>query len=79
MHLFLKRPGLIKCKKCGHFILPHIVCPDCGYYKNVEVIDVLKKLGKKEQKQRKKEMAQKEAEEKGGKEKSLTWEELSKK
>lgn len=77
MHIFLEKPTLTKCLKCGHFILPHTVCPNCGYYKGVEVIDVLKKLTKKEKKQREKEMKAKETEER--KEKPLNLEELSKK
>lgn len=77
MHLFLEKPTLSKCQKCGHFVLPHTVCPNCGYYKGVEVIDVLKKLTKKERKLKEKEMKAKEQEVK--KEKPLSLEELSKK
>ena len=90
----MKSPVLTICKKCGKSVLPHIVCLNCGYYKGVEVIDVLKKLNKKERKAKEQEMKSgeedksssspfaaarvKEAEEKGGKEKSLSWEGLSK-
>jgi len=77
MHIFIKKPNLVKCQKCGYFIMPHIVCQNCGYYKGVEVIDVLKKLTKKEKKLKQKEIAQNEAE--GKKEKGLSFEELSKK
>ncbi len=77
MHLFLKKPSLTKCVKCGKPTLPHRVCLNCGYYKGKEVIDVLKRLTKKEKKQREKEMKTKEAEEK--KKKPLSLEELSKK
>jgi len=77
MHIYLKQPGLGICPKCGKQVLPHTVCLDCGYYKGTEVIDVLKKLTKKERKKREKEMVSKEGEEK--KAKSLTMEELSKK
>jgi len=76
MHIFAKAPVLTKCPKCGKLILPHLVCPNCGYYKGVEVIDVLKKLTKKERKNREKEM--KTAGEKTKKEKPLSWKELSK-
>jgi len=77
-HIFLKKPNLAKCPKCGHFVLPHTVCSNCGYYKGVEVIDVLKKLTKKERKKREREMKAKEAaEKKEAKEKPLTWEEMS--
>lgn len=77
MHIFLKKPTLTKCPKCGHFVLPHTVCQNCGYYKGREVIDVLAKLTKKEKKMREREMKAKEKEEK--KKKPLSWEELSKK
>jgi large subunit ribosomal protein L32 len=77
MHLFLEEPNLVKCSKCGSSILPHRVCPFCGYYKGKEVIDVLGKLEEKERKKREKEMKMKEAKEKG--KKTLDLEELSKK
>jgi len=80
MHLFAKAPVLSRCPKCGKPILPHAVCQNCGYYKGVEVIDVLKKLTKKERKKKEKEIKAKEAEEKEkAKEKPLTWEEMSRK
>lgn len=78
LHIFLKAPVLTACPKCGRLILPHTVCPYCGYYKGAEVIDVLKKLTKKEKKKREKEMKAKEKEKrKEAKEKQLTWEEMS--
>jgi len=76
-HICLKKPTLAKCPKCGRFVLPHTVCQSCGYYKGTEVIDVLKKLTKKERKQKEKEMKAKEKEDK--KEKPLNLEQLSKK
>jgi len=79
MHLFLKKPSLVLCPKCGKPVLPHTVCLNCGYYKGIEVIDVLKKLTKKEKKIREKEMAAKEEAEKAAGKKPLSWEELSKK
>lgn len=84
MHIFLANPLKAACPKCGKAVLPHTVCHNCGYYKGVEVIDVLKKLNKKEKKLKKKEMAAKEmpasAKATAGKEeKSLSWENLSKK
>ena len=78
MHIFLKKPNLTRCLKCGKLIRPHMVCPNCGYYKKVEVIDVLKKLTKKERKKREKEMKAKEREKREKtKERPLTWEEMS--
>ena len=81
MHLYLKETVLRFCPKCGKSVLPHTVCQACGYYKGQEVIDVMKKLTKKERKQKEKEMKAKEAAEKkeGGKEGSLSWEKMSKK
>lgn len=77
-NIFLKSPVLTVCKKCGKPVLPHIVCLNCGYYKGVEVIDVLKKLTKKEKKAKQQEMKAQQAEGGTEKEKSLSWEGLSK-
>ncbi|OGM12017.1 50S ribosomal protein L32 [Candidatus Woesebacteria bacterium RBG_16_39_8b] len=75
MHLFIKVRGLTLCKKCGHSVLPHTVCANCGYYKDKQVFDVLAKLTRKEKKAKEKEIkAQGKA---GGKE--LNAAELSKK
>ncbi len=59
-HLSLKAPSLVSCSKCGKLILPHIVCPECGFYKGKEVIDVLSKLDKKSRKKKEKEIKEKE-------------------
>ncbi len=45
-HQALSGAGLVKCSHCGKPTLPHRVCPNCGYYKNKEVVDVLKDLDK---------------------------------
>ena len=76
MHLYLLKPGLAKCPRCGKPKLPHAICWNCGYYKGSEVIDVMKKLTKKEKKKKEKEISEKEKEER--KAKPLTMEELSK-
>ncbi len=76
MHIFLKAPILVKCPKCGKPVLPHTVCQFCGYFKGREVIDVMKKLTKKEKKKKEKEIAAKEEKKK---EEPLSMEGLSKK
>jgi large subunit ribosomal protein L32 len=80
-HLHLRGPSLTLCSKCGKPVLLHTVCQNCGYYGGQEVIDVMKKLTKKERKKKEKEMKQKEAAEKkeAKKEGGMSWEEMSKK
>jgi large subunit ribosomal protein L32 len=55
-NIFLESTNLIKCEKCGKEKKPHIVCLNCGFYKGIEVVNVLEKLDKKERKQREKEL-----------------------
>jgi len=40
------QPGLIVCSHCGKKILPHQVCPYCGYYKNTLVLKIKEKSQK---------------------------------
>jgi len=76
MNIYINPATLTKCLKCGKPVIPHTVCENCGYYKGRQVIDVLKKLSKKERKQREKEIKAHGKEEK--QEKPLSMEELSK-
>lgn len=39
-HDALKARNLTTCNNCGSMRLPHTVCPECGYYKGREVIEV---------------------------------------
>ena len=73
-HHALKAAVLNLCPKCRQAVLPHQVCPNCGIYNHREVIDVLKKLDKRERKKREKELAEQEKEAKAG-----SMEELSRK
>ncbi len=59
-HLALKVLNLSKCLKCGQPIRPHQTCKNCGTYQGREIIDVMKKLTKREQKKRKKELQEQE-------------------
>jgi len=78
-NIFIKPPVLSICPKCKKDVLPHSVCTNCGYYKNMEVIDVLKKLDRKERKLKEKELKSKKAEEGEEKKTNLGWEGLSQK
>ena len=55
-HHGLEAPVFSKCSHCGKGVLPHMVCPNCGYYKGRQVIDVLAKLDKKARKKKEKEL-----------------------
>ena len=55
-NIFIKAPNLVSWKKKKKPVLPHSACGYCGFYKGREVIDVMAKLEKKEQKRRKKEI-----------------------
>jgi len=32
-------PTLIECGNCGNRVLPHRVCPKCGFYKGTQVVE----------------------------------------
>ena len=49
-HLALKANALTKCAHCGKMIMPHQVCKFCGFYKGREVVNVLGKQMKKQEK-----------------------------
>ncbi len=34
----LSAPGLTECPQCKTMILPHRVCPNCGYYNGRQVV-----------------------------------------
>ena len=53
-HFALQPIQTVKCPKCGQQKLGHRVCPNCGYYKAKEAVNVLAKLDKKEKKKREK-------------------------
>ncbi|TYO97407.1 50S ribosomal protein L32 [Desulfallas thermosapovorans] len=36
----IEAPELIKCPQCHELVVPHRVCPDCGYYKGREAVAV---------------------------------------
>jgi large subunit ribosomal protein L32 len=63
-HHALSGIASIKCPKCGADTLAHHVCKNCGFYKGREAVDVLRKLTKKERKQKEKELTEKQGNEK---------------
>ncbi len=73
MHIHLDKPSLGTCPQCGEKKLTHTACDACGFYKNREVVDVLKEAKKNVKKEKEKEK------EGGGDDKSLSMESLSKK
>lgn len=46
-HQVLNPSLLTRCSHCQQPVLPHRVCPHCGYYKGKEVFNPLKKRGTK--------------------------------
>ncbi len=74
-HHGLEESSFVACEKCGEMKLPHRVCENCGTYGKREVIDILKKLTKKEKKKKEKELHEQEKHT----EKGLDAAELSKK
>lgn len=76
-HHALKKRNFPVCAKCGFAVVPHNVCQNCGTYADREIIDVMKKLTKKEKKAKEKELAKQEKEQPD--KKGLSMEDLSKK
>jgi len=46
-HDALKAKSLIKCSNCKEPVLPHLVCPNCGYYKGSKVIEMKDEIARK--------------------------------
>ena len=42
----LALPGMVKCSKCGKYVLAHRVCKECGYYGGKEVVKVSEEAAK---------------------------------
>lgn len=61
-HHSVNGASISRCEKCSEPVLPLTLCMNCGTYKGREMIDVLKKLNKKERKQKEKELKAKEEE-----------------
>ncbi len=42
-HWKLETPSLAECSRCHALIVPHRVCPECGYYNGRQVLKVKEK------------------------------------
>ncbi len=40
-------PSLSKCPQCGKMLIPHRVCPQCGFSRGKQIIEVKEKKKKK--------------------------------
>lgn len=38
-HWKVELPNVVACKQCGQKKMQHFICPNCGHYRGVEVID----------------------------------------
>lgn len=61
-HLILKTKKLALCPRCKNPILPHHVCPLCGYYKGSDILKLEAKSKAKEGRRKAREEAEKLAE-----------------
>ncbi|MEK7557394.1 MAG: 50S ribosomal protein L32 [Patescibacteria group bacterium] len=57
-HHFLTAAHFTSCPRCSTPIPGHTACPNCGFYRGREVIDVTKKLAKKDRRDKEKARSQ---------------------
>ncbi len=48
-HLALKPRALVLCPQCKEPHMPHHVCPNCGYYNGVQVVEIEDKSKRKKE------------------------------
>jgi large subunit ribosomal protein L32 len=48
-HLALKPRQLVACPQCHEPRRPHHVCPNCGFYNGIEVIEIKEKTKRKKE------------------------------
>jgi len=39
-HDFMVAPQLTTCSHCGAAVLPHRICPECGYYRGKQAVEI---------------------------------------
>jgi len=54
-HHALKNINFVKCKNCNSLKKSHIICSNCGFYRGRKVLDLVKKIEKKQKKAKAKE------------------------
>lgn len=54
-HLKIKKLSLSACPKCKASIIPHRVCPNCGFYRGQDILKLDEKAKIKQQRRKKKE------------------------
>mgnify|MGYP006290934897 CR=1 FL=1 len=40
VNMKLHAPHLVECNTCGNKVLPHRVCPKCGFYRGKQILEV---------------------------------------
>ncbi|MBC8343718.1 MAG: 50S ribosomal protein L32 [Spirochaetia bacterium] len=40
INMKLTAPNLVECGTCGNRVLPHRVCPKCGFYRGQQVLNL---------------------------------------
>jgi large subunit ribosomal protein L32 len=40
INMKLTSPSLIACGTCGNKLLPHRICPKCGFYKGKQILEL---------------------------------------
>ena len=58
-HHAIEATSFAKCGNCSELKRRHMVCPSCGFYRGKKVLDLIKKVEKKQKKAKAKEKAQK--------------------
>lgn len=49
-HHALKSTNFAKCSNCSALKMRHVICKACGYYRGKKVLDLVKKIEKKQAK-----------------------------
>ncbi|MGC8981833.1 MAG: 50S ribosomal protein L32 [Minisyncoccia bacterium] len=45
--IFLEKKNFVRCKQCNNLILPHRICPFCGFYKGKKYLEIKEEKKKK--------------------------------